>query len=480
MSVGGRDDDLAVRVGACLDARLQHAVEHPVVLALSGGGDSMALLHIAADWAKARGRRLLAVTVDHALNPDSSGWSETCRHACEALNVAWTERRWTGDKPTTGLPAAARHARHALLADAAREAGAKVILLAHTADDIAEGDWMRERGSNLGTLREWSPSPSWPEGRGLMLLRPMLGEGREALRACLRARQAIWIEDPANADLRFGRSRARHTLTPLPSGEGLSARERQRSDLRERVRGSVPTVEGGTPHPFGLAHRFALRASSPLPLGEGVTLQNPSPPTLSAAIVCTSGGTAIPRPDRIATLTARLVPGQPFTASLSGARITTDGTTVTLTREPGDLRRRPVPDRPLTPGRPAVWDGRYEITTTEPGWTVTAAQGHLAALSPADRAVIRTVAPQARAALPVLIRNDHRGPVLAWRLAEVRALVPRRLDLALSALGMGETTHEADLFRPLHGETPPSDLFSSARHETDARHAVPPKDREPK
>ncbi|WP_292154799.1 ATP-binding protein, partial [Brevundimonas sp.] len=94
-----------MRVGTGLDARLQRDVEHPVVLALSGGGDSMALLHIAADWASRNGRRLLAVTVDHGLNPDSPRWSEACRCACEALNVAWTERRWTGDKPSTGLPA---------------------------------------------------------------------------------------------------------------------------------------------------------------------------------------------------------------------------------------------------------------------------------------------------------------------------------------------------------------------------------------
>ena len=441
----------------------------------------MALLHIAADWARRHGRRLLAVTVDHGLNPDSPAWSDTCRQACEALNVAWTERRWTGDKPATGLPAAARHARHALLADTAREAGAKIILLAHTADDIAESDWMRERGSTLGELREWSPSPAWPEGRGLMLLRPMLGEGREALRAWLRARGAEWIEDPANVDMRFGRSRARGSLLPLPSGEGLRLAER--SDAPSR-KGEGLRCEPVRAEPLTLSRQddgcAALR-SSPLPLGEGAKLApDVSPTTLSAAIVCASGHDAVPRADRITTLNDRLAAGEAFTATLSGARIVSDAVTLTITREPGDLRRRPVPDRSLTPGFSAVWDGRYEITAAEPGWTVTAALGHLAALSRPDRNILRSVHAHARAALPVLYRNDGRGPVLAWGAAEVRALMPRRLDLALSALGMGETTHEADLFRPLHGETPPSDLFSSARHETDARHAAPPKDREPK
>ena len=455
------------------------------MLALSGGGDSMALLHIAADWAERNGRRLLAVTIDHGLNPDSAAWSEHCRRACAALDVAWTERCWIGEKPATGLPAAARHARHALLADAARDAGARIILLAHTTDDIAESDWMRERGSTLGALREWSPSPAWPEGRGLMLLRPMLGEEREKLRAWLRARGVGWIEDPANADVRFARSRARQNLTPLPSGEGLSPRlDRGVSDAPSRKGEGLRRQPSGA-EPLTLSRKSdrltALGRSSPLPMGEGVKLTlHVSPVSLSAAIVCASGHDAVPRADRITALSDRLAANQAFTATLSGARITADADTVTITREPGDLRRRPVPDQTLTPGRPAVWDGRYEITAAEPGWTATSALGRLAALSRADRDILHSVHASARAALPVLIRNDGRGPVLAWGPAEVCALMPRRLDLALSALGMGETTHEADLFRPLHGETPPSDLFSSPRHETDARHAAPPKDREPK
>ena len=124
----------------------------------------MALLGMAAGWARASGRRLLAITVDHGLSPDSADWSRRCEAAARAVRADWIERRWEGGKPVTGLPAAARRARHALIADAAREAGAKVVLFAHTADDIAEADWMRERGSTLGRLREWSPSPAWPDG----------------------------------------------------------------------------------------------------------------------------------------------------------------------------------------------------------------------------------------------------------------------------------------------------------------------------
>ena len=412
----------------------------------------MGLLHLAADWAQRRGRRLLAVTIDHGLNPESPAWGQVCRRACEARGIAWIERRWQGDKPASGLTAAARQARHALISEAARDVGAGVILMAHTADDIAESDWMRARGTNLGGLREWSPSPVWPQGRGLMLLRPLLDERREVLRAYLTARGAGWIDDPGNADERFGRSRARAALTPLPGEEGLRLAERSEARLTDRL---------------------ALGGSIPLPLGEGFEVGRDVHKTLLAgALVSAGGASQPPRGERLDRLALRLANGEDFTATLAGARIVAEGERVRIGREPGDLRRRPVPDVELESDRPAVWDGRYEITVKEPGWTVTSALGRLAALSEADRAIANTVPVWARGGLPslvrsdVLIRDDRPAPVLAWREAEVRALAPRRLDLALSALGRGETTQESDLFRAQHGETPPTDLFSRPDYQT--------------
>ena len=88
----------------------------PLVVALSGGGDSLALLHLAKAWADAAGRPLVALTVDHRLQSASAAWSRVAARQAAALGVAHRTLAWSGAKPATGLPAAARAARHALLA----------------------------------------------------------------------------------------------------------------------------------------------------------------------------------------------------------------------------------------------------------------------------------------------------------------------------------------------------------------------------
>ena len=165
---GGEEAGLQARIFARLDRRLSRNTDRPLALALSGGGDSVALLRLATEWGRLRGRRIVALTVDHGLNPDSAVWSAFAERTARAAGADWRGLRWAGDKPTTGLTAAARAARHGLIAEAARAAGARVVLFAHTADDIAEAELMRREGANLGRVREWAPSPAWPQGRGLM------------------------------------------------------------------------------------------------------------------------------------------------------------------------------------------------------------------------------------------------------------------------------------------------------------------------
>ncbi|MNQ77455.1 tRNA(Ile)-lysidine synthetase [compost metagenome] len=421
----------------------------------------MALLHLAADWARARGRRLLALTVDHNLNAMSADWTRFAGEAARAVGADWRALSWDDAKPGPGLTARARAARHGLIAEAARAAGARVVLLAQTADDVAEADWMRARGSTLGRVREWSPSPVWPEGRGLMLLRPLLDERREVLRDYLRARGRDWIEDPANADARFGRSRARAALRaealPLEGGGLGGGVVAALADQVAETRAVPPPAPqrqtpSAHPHPPPFPPRGGreLNWAGVLEISRDVSASG-----LAAALLCAGGGAVPPRGEKLERLRAKLAAGEDFAAGLAGARVEAVGESVRLMREPGEMKRRPPEALTLTPGVAVVWDGRFEITATEPGWRIEAAAGRLARLSPADRRVVAGLPAAARGGLPVLVREGGSGAILAWRGGDVRALGARRLSLAL-----GETTQEAGLFHPMHGETPPTDLFS--------------------
>jgi tRNA(Ile)-lysidine synthase len=420
---------LTARVFARLDRRLSRHVSHPLALALSGGGDSIALLRVTAAWARTRGRRVVALTVDHKMQPDSAVWSAFAGQSARALGADWLDLRWDGPKPATGVTAAARAARHRLIAEAARKVGARVVLFAHTADDIAESDWMRARGSTLGRLRDWSPSPAWPEGRGLMLARPLLAERRDELRTWLAGQGAVWIEDPANADLRFGRSQARRALHGTSPDQGAPDPARDGGDRSLRW-----------PHPGVLTASRDVGAA-----------------TLAAALVCLGGGSTPPRGDRLQALIARLRADEDFVAVLAGARLEARADRVVVMREAGEWLRRPIPPLRLLAGRTVVWDGRCAFAARAPGWSVVPALGRLAALSPSDRAALNRLPAAARGAVPVLLRDGEDAPVLASETVDQHDLTPERLRLALD-----ETTHEDDLKPAADGATPSNALFSPA------------------
>lgn len=402
-----------------LDQRLLSGGPQPVALALSGGGDSMALLRLAADWARRRGRRLLALTVDHRLHPDSAAWTAFAGAAARACGADWRALVWAGPHPVRGLPAAARAARHRLLAEAARAAGAGVLLMAHTADDRAEARWMRDQGLRVGDPASWRPSPVWPEGRGLMLLRPLLHVRRARLRAWLAAGGARWLEDPANLDARFARARARAALG-----------------------GAGPPDDPVAPAAVDLtAARFDPAGGLALP---------PDFAALGEALLCVAGTDRPPRRAELRRLADRAAAGVPFRATLAGCRVAFDGTGLLLAREPG---RRGLPDLSLPVGAAVVWDGRFEVRAAAPGWRVGALAGRAAALGPADRQALRRVPALARAAAPVLFRDDDPRPFLARPEAPVRLLGPARLHAAC-----GQVAHEADLGGVAHGEAGVEDL----------------------
>ena len=138
---------------------------------------------LAARWRKARrrGPKLVAVTVDHGLRPEAKREATAVKRLARSLGVAHRTLRWTGRKPSTGLQAAARAARYRLLAAAARRAGARHVLTAHTLDDQAETVLIRlARGSGLGGLAAMARVSPLPAGEAtdILLVRPLLGRAQ--------------------------------------------------------------------------------------------------------------------------------------------------------------------------------------------------------------------------------------------------------------------------------------------------------------
>ncbi|KPQ07674.1 MAG: tRNA(Ile)-lysidine synthase TilS [Rhodobacteraceae bacterium HLUCCA12] len=210
---------VAEAIAACLD---RHGAPARLGVAVSGGGDSTALLVAATDLPEVT---VAAVTVDHGLRPEARAEAEQVARLCARLGVPHRILHWAGDTAAGNLQQAARRARHALIGAWARQAGLEAVLLGHTLDDQAETVLMRlARGSGVDGLAGMAEVQ---RHAGIVWLRPFLGLRREALRDYLRGRDLAWCDDPSNADTRFQRVRARKALAALaPLGieaSGLAA-----------------------------------------------------------------------------------------------------------------------------------------------------------------------------------------------------------------------------------------------------------------
>ncbi len=382
----------------------------PLGVAVSGGGDSLALLYALHDW----GRRPLHVfCVDHGLNPDSQAWTEGVANHANTVGAEFTALNWQGDKPGTGLSAAARQARHRMLAQAARKHGIRVLCLGHTRDDIAEAGLMRKDGSNVTPPQEWAPSPAWPEGRGVFLYRPFLDVRRHTLRAYLKHRAVAWLDDPANADPRSARVRARLSLPddlpPLDATQPLL-----NPDL------ATALIDDSLAD-FGLI-TFRSPVFDALPQDTAIRL-------LSAAIVSAGGGNKLPRRAELESLISNLA--KPRT--LAGARIWRDHVQLHIAREPGDIARHPRPDDDGT-----LWDGRFAVS--QPAVASGAARPKL---NDADRSALLRLPVPLRASQPVVQTHLATNPALRhgpynswlascwvlWRFLAVAGLYIRESDL---------------------------------------------------
>ncbi|MCY3001779.1 MAG: tRNA lysidine(34) synthetase TilS [Planctomycetota bacterium] len=210
----------------------------PVVLALSGGVDSVLLLH----WLAASEPRppILAVHVDHGLRgAESDGDARFCADLCRDIGVPFRLRRARLDPNPSGLEERARDARYALLVDEARRAHVSAILTAHHADDGLETLLMRwVRGTELAGLVGPAPALERDDGAGSRwIVRPLLGLRRAEIERFAVEADLAWREDSSNRDVRFTRNRVRQEV--LPSLAALGGEE-----AVESLRAFAGAVEG--------------------------------------------------------------------------------------------------------------------------------------------------------------------------------------------------------------------------------------------
>ena len=214
-----------------------------LVLAVSGGPDSTALMVLAARWRDSLKTKpkLIAVTVDHGLRKESKAEAAAVARLARELDIAHRTWRWTGRKPKTGLQEAARLTRYRLLGRAARKAGGTHILTAHTLDDQSETVLIRmSRGSGLSGLGAMQRISVAPQNEELFVVRPFLEIPKARLTATLNAAGILYADDPSNRDPRFTRARLRG-LMHLLAEEGLDAPQLAR--LAHRLKRADVAIE---------------------------------------------------------------------------------------------------------------------------------------------------------------------------------------------------------------------------------------------
>lgn len=209
-----------------LDATLAELLNTPpraIAVAVSGGADSFALLHLAMGWAKRHNATLLALTVDHGLRAESAEEARQVAAWCAQQGIPHRTLQWVGEKPRSAIQATARNMRRKLLCAACVEQNIDYLLMGHQADDQAETLLMRlQRGSGLRGLRVMQPFTRHMES-GVAILRPLLYHTRAELRQYCTDHHLPFIDDPSNENIEYERVRVRQLVQDLPAlGTGVA------------------------------------------------------------------------------------------------------------------------------------------------------------------------------------------------------------------------------------------------------------------
>jgi tRNA(Ile)-lysidine synthase len=346
----GRTDTTEAKRRLLSLARSAFGAESPDVVgvAVSGGGDSMALLHLMAQVQSERGGLVRAVTVDHGLRPESAEEARFVGRFCAGLGIAHDTLRWVHGALTGNLSDQARRARYRLIGDWARTKGIGHVVIGHTADDRAE-TFLMELARQAGLDGLTAMRGAWFTD-GIQWSRPFLTVSRAALRQNLRAEGIGWIDDPTNEDEGYQRVRARKALAALAplgiSAEGLA----NVSALLSLARHDL----------VSFAHQAAQELATAsageviLDLGKWQRIGNDTARRLLiAALRWVSSADYAPRAAQVARLEGAISQGRD--ATLWGCRVRVTPTEIRIAREPKAVQG-------LACATDALWDARWRLT----------------------------------------------------------------------------------------------------------------------
>ncbi|WP_087206288.1 tRNA lysidine(34) synthetase TilS [Yoonia vestfoldensis] len=315
----------------------------PVGLAVSGGGDSMALLHLAA----AMGGRISVASVDHGLRQQSAAECAMVAEICAGYGLPHQTLAWTGWDGRGNLQDQARRARYGLLADWAHAAGLGDIALGHTADDQAETVIMAlSRGAGVDGLAGMAEVTCRD---GLRYHRPLLQITRAALRAYLQATGRGWCDDPGNDDPAYERIRIRQAADVLAT---LGLTPQALGQVARHMATISAALERGTAE---------IAAAVTLPQGGDVLVTLPlrdlsreqARRLVLAAMAQVHRQMPMPRRDEQQRLMQGLMQGQGGT--LGGCLLTFDGPVLRISREPQAVAQLVTPTN-------ALWDARWRLS----------------------------------------------------------------------------------------------------------------------
>jgi tRNA(Ile)-lysidine synthase len=335
-----------------------------LILAVSGGADSVAMMHLVARWSERHAevpRTLIVATVDHGLRQESRREAEWVAGEASALGLPHEVLTWEGAKPSTGLQDAARTARYRLLSDLGWCRGGEgpvAIVTAHTEDDQAETFLMRlARGSGLDGLTGMSESRILRPGASCRLLRPLLRVSGQRLEATLKARGLPWIEDPSNDCDRFERVRLRKAREHLEAlgltsaAIALSARRLERA--REALEAAASKLEATAKLDTHGGMFASLDARVFQGAAEELRLR-----VLARLIAAFGGQDAPARLAKLESVLSRLHEPAFAAATLGGCIVARHADEICVFREPGRVE---LPRLDLAPGHVAVWDRRFRV-----------------------------------------------------------------------------------------------------------------------